>query len=113
MQTTLPEIGSYGLTPGQPLSSYEDECVGSTPLALQGIVVTRIEGDRVLVSDWHISTHFEGAQTLEQFEEAKHNQDFDFTFSAERELKAEEQLDGTDPMLKDHLRRKLKLVKRR
>ncbi len=74
MQATQLHIGSYGVQPGPALSSYEDECVGSSPLALQGIVVTRIEGDKVLVSDWHITSHFEGQQTLEQFEEAKHNQ---------------------------------------
>ncbi len=113
MQTTHLDIGSYGAQPGQPLSSYEDECVGSSPLALQGIVVTRIEGDKVLVRDWHIISHFEGKQTLEQFEEAKHNQDFDFTFSPERELNADDALDGTDPMLREQLRKQLKLIKGR
>ncbi|MCZ6828925.1 MAG: hypothetical protein O7F73_04955 [Gammaproteobacteria bacterium] len=113
MQTTQLDIGSYGVKPGQPLSSYEDECVGSSPLALQGIVVTRIEGDKVLVSDWHITSHFEGEHTLEQFEEAKHNQDFQFTFSLERELKEDERLDGTDLILKEQLRKRLKLIKGR
>ena len=113
MQTTHLDIGSYALESGQALSSYEDECVGSSPLALRGIVVTRIVGDKVLVSDWHITSHFEGEQTLEQFEEAKHNQDFDFTFSLERELKADEHLDGTNPILKKQLRNKLKLIKNR
>ena len=113
MQTTDLAIGSYAVESEKPLSSFEDECVGSTPLALRGIVVTRIEGDKVLVSDWHISSHFEGVQTLEQFEEAKHNQDFDFSFSAERELGEDERLDGTDPILKQQLRKKLGLIKRR
>ena len=111
MQATQLHIGSYGVQPGPALSSYEDECVGSSPLALQGIVVTRIDGDKVLVSDWHITSHFEGQQTLEQFEEAKHNQDFDFTFSPERELKQDEALDGTDPILGEQLRKKLKKIK--
>ena len=113
MQTIHLDIGSYGVAPGQPLSSYEDECVGSSPLALGGIVVTRIEGDKVLVRDWHITSHFEGEHTLEQFEEAKHNQDFDFAFSLERVLKEDERLDGTDPILREQLRKKLKLVKGR
>jgi hypothetical protein len=113
MQTTDLDIGSYSEKPGQALNSYEDECVGSAPLAREGIVVTRIESDKVRVRDWHISSHFEGEHTLEQFEEAKHNQDFDITFSPERELKEDESLDGTDPVLKDHLRQKLKLIKRR
>ncbi len=113
MQATQLHIGSYGVKSGPALSSYEDECVGSSPLALQGIVVTRIEGDTVLVSDWHITSHFEGQQTLEQFEEAKHNQDFDFTFSPERELKPDEALDGTDPILGEQLRKKLEKIKGR
>ena len=92
MQTTHLNIGSYGVKSEQALSSFEDECVGSSPLALRGIAVTRIKGDKVLVSDWHISSHFEGEHTLEQFEEAKHNQDFDFTFSPERELEEDERL---------------------
>ena len=66
-----------------------------------------------MVRDWHISSHFEGKHTLEQFEEAKHNQDFDFTFSPERELKEDEALDGTDPMLSKQLRKQLKLIKGR
>tara|TARA_R110000868_G_scaffold195530_1_gene441192 strand:- start:158 stop:484 length:327 start_codon:yes stop_codon:yes gene_type:complete len=107
MQMTPLDIGSYGVAPSQPLSGYEDECVGSTPQALQGIVVTRIEGDKVFVSDWSINSHFEGEQTLEQFEEAKHNQDFDAVFSNEHELREDECLDGTDSMLKAQLRRKL------
>ena len=110
MQTTHLDIGSYGVEPGQALSSYEDECVGSSPLALCGLVVTHIEGDEVLVRDWHITSHFEGEHTLEQFEEAKHKQDFDFAFSAERELKEDESLDGTDPVLREQLRKKLKLI---
>lgn len=60
-----------------------------------------------MVSDWHITSHFEGADTLEQFEEAKHNQDFDAVFSNEHELKTGELLDGTDPALKEQLRKKL------
>ena len=109
MQSTDLAIGSYGVAPGQLLSSYEDECVGSSPQALRGIVVTRIEGDKVLVRDWHITSHFEGEHTLEQFEEAKHNQNFEFAFSDERELEADERLDGTDPLLKKQLCKNLKL----
>ncbi len=113
MHTTHLDIGSYGVAAGQALSSYEDECVGSSPLAVCGIVVTHIEGDKVRVRDWHITCHFEGEHTLEQFEEAKHNQDFQFTFSHERDLKADEALDGTDPTLREQLRRKLKSIKGR
>ena len=113
MQTTHLDIGSYAVTPGQPLSLYEDECVGSSPLAQRGIVVTRIEGDKVFLRDWHINSHFEGEHTLEQFEEAKHNQDFDFNFSPERERSEDEHLDGTDPTLRKQLRNKLKLIKGR
>ena len=105
------DIGSYGVASGQPLSSYEDECVGSTPQAISGIVVTAIEGDKVLVSDWHITSHFEGEHTLEQFEEAKHRQDFDVAFSNEHDLGEDEHLDGTDPILKEQLRKKLKAIK--
>jgi len=113
MQTTQPDIGSYGVAPESALSSFEDDCVGSIPHARSGIVVTRIEGDKVLVRDWHIASHFEGEHVLEQFEEAKHAQAFNFTFSDERELQAGERLDGTDPILMEQLRKKLKLHKRR
>ena len=111
MQTTHVDIGSYGVSPGQPLSSYEDECVGSVPQALGGIVVTRIEDDKVFVSDWSINSHFEGEQTLEQFEEAKHNQNFDAIFSNEHELREDECLDGNDSILKEQLRKKLASTK--
>jgi hypothetical protein len=106
MKTAHPDIGSYGVAPGQPLSTYEDECVGSRPPALGGIVVTRIDGDKVLVREWTITSHFAGKQSLERFEEAKHNQDFDVTFSDERERRKDDHLDGTDPILKEQLRKK-------
>ena len=110
MKTEHPDIGSYGVAQGQPLSAYEDECVGSSPQALRGIVVARIDGDKVLVRDWTITSHFEGEQSLEQFEEAKHKQDFDVRFSDERERREEDQLDGTDPILRQQLRKKLKSI---
>lgn len=111
MKTRYPDIGSYGVAQCHTPSAYEDECVGSSPLALRGIVVARIEGDKVFVRDWAITSHFEGSQSLEKFEEAKHNQDFDVRFSDERMRGEEDQLDGTDPVLKEHLRKKLKSVK--
>ena len=110
METAHPDVCNYGVAQGQPLSTYEDECVGSRPQALRGIVVTRIEGDKMLVRDWAITSHFEGEQSLEQFEEAKHNQDFDVTFSDERELRENESLNGTYPRLKEQLRKKLKSI---
>ena len=111
MKTEYPDVGSYGVAQGHPPSAYEDECVGSSPLALRGIVVARIEGDKVLVRDWAITSHFEGSQSLEKFEEAKHNQDFDVRFSDERVCGEDDQLDGTDSVLKEHLRKKLKSIK--
>ncbi len=111
MQARQVEIGSYGVSRTHAMSTYEDECVGSGPQVQQGIVVSRIEGDTVMVSDWFITTNFEGEHTLEQFEESKHNQEFDFAFSNEHELMAEEVLDGNDPQLKEHLRQHLLKVK--
>ena len=110
MQTQPMEFGSYGINDRVAMSRYEDESVGSGPQALSGIVAVRIEDGRVFVRDWQISAHFHGEQSLEKFEEAKHHQDFDFTFSEERELRPEENLDGEDPVLKDQLRRHLKSV---
>ena len=49
----------------------------------------------MLVRDWTITSHFEGKQSLEKFEEAKHNQDFDVTFSDKRERTEGDHLDGT------------------
>jgi hypothetical protein len=108
MKTEHPDIGSYGVAQGQLLSTFEDECVGSSPQAARGIVVTRVDGDKMFVRDWTITSHFEGKQSLEKFEEAKHNQDFDVTFSDERERTEDDHLDGTDPILKERLRKKLK-----
>lgn len=108
MQSSTMDIGSYAVTSGQIPGQFEDGCVGSSPQSLSGIVVSRIEGEKVFVSEWHITSHFEGAQTLEQFEEAKLRHDFEFTFSAERELREGEKLEGADPLLKEQLRRKLK-----
>lgn len=105
MQTNNLEVGSYGVAAGVLLSSFEDECVGHSPQAFEGIVVTRIDAEKVFVCDWHISAHFEGEHTLEQFEEAKNSQEFNFSFSGERELQAGECLDGTDPVLKQQLRK--------
>ena len=108
MQTMNLKIGSYGVGPLTRLSAYEDECVGSSPQSLEGFVVSRIEGQQVFVKDWNISSHFEGEHALEQFEEAKNNQDFDFRFSNERELQEHEHLNGADPLLGEQLLKKLK-----
>ena len=108
MQTKPMEFGSYGISDRVAMSCYEDESVGSGAQALSGIVAVRVEDDRIFVRDWQISVHFDGEQSLEKFEEAKHHQDLNFTFSDERELRPEESLDGTDPVLKDQLRRHLK-----
>ena len=93
------------------MSSFEDECVGSSPHSKEGIVVTRIEGEKVYVCDWHVNSHFQGEQVLEKFEEAKHHQNFEFTFSSERELQEDEYIGGVDPILKAQLRKKLKARK--
>ena len=98
-------IGSFGVTRGAALRGFEDECVGNSPEAIEGIVVTRLEDQKVFVCDWHINAHFEGSGALEQFEEAKNSQNFDYTFSGERELQKDESLDGTDPVLMNQLRK--------
>jgi len=98
-----PAIGSYAVVDSDVLNSFEDECVGSLPPCREGIVVSRIVGEKVYISDWQLQMKFNGDQLLEQFEEAKHNQDFNFTFSSERELQAGENLDGTDPALRAQL----------
>ena len=90
---------------GGSLKLFEDECVGNSPGAIQGIVVTRIEADKVFVSDWNISSHFVGDNVLEQFEEAKNSQNFEFSFRNERALREEDCLDGVDPVLKQQLRK--------
>ena len=110
MKTAHPDIGSYGVAQQQAQITYEDECVGSSPQALGGIVVTHIEDGKVLIRDWSITSHFEGDHSLERFEEAKHNQDFEITFSEEREQKEDDHLNGTDPRLKEQLRKKLKAI---
>ena len=96
-------IGSYGVTGGAALHGFEDECVGNCPQAFEGVVVTRIEGEKVFVCDWHISSHFKGENVLEQFEEAKTYQNFAFSFSTERELLKADNLDGSDPVLQQKL----------
>lgn len=111
--TTNLDVGSYGTKAANLLSQYEDECVGSCPPSCEGIVVSRIEDGRVYVSDWHISGGFQGEQLLEQFEEAKHNQDFAFEFSSERELREDDRLDGADPVLQKQLRKQLSLSRTR
>lgn len=112
MESMSLKVGSYGLSPATLSSAYEDECVGGSPQALEGIVVSRIDGKKVFVRDWHIISHFEGEHVLEQFEEAKHNQKFDFTFSKEHELTEDELLDGADPVLGGQLLKKLKAEQR-
>ena len=107
MQGSILAIGSYGIGTGSLLGSFEDECVGSPPAFSEGIVVSRFEGERVYIRDWHINSHFTGEQALEHFEEAKNNQDFDFTFSSEREIQEGEILDGDDPILQKQLKSKL------
>ncbi|NRB40260.1 MAG: hypothetical protein HRU20_17635 [Pseudomonadales bacterium] len=105
-----PELGSYGTTPPPLFINFEDECVGSQPLYTQGIVVSRIEADKIFVSHWQVHTHFDGTQLLEQFEEAKHTQNFEVSFSNEHELLADENLNGNDPLLKAHLTQKLRYL---
>ncbi len=107
MRIMYPEIGSYGVSPATRISTYEDECVGSGPLDVEGIIVTRVDGEKVFVRDWHINSYFEGDKSLKQFEETKHSQSFDFSFSNERELKEEEQLNGADSILRGQLCKKL------
>ncbi len=106
-QTMDLDIGSYGVNQNIPLNPCEDDCVGSPPPFIEGIVVSRIKDERVYVCSWIINSHFKGPQTLRQFEEAKHTQDFDFNFSGERELQEDERLNGEDPILKEKLRKKL------
>jgi len=101
-------IGSYGVGTGSLLGSFEDECVGSPPAFSEGIVISRMEGERIYIRDWHITSHFTGEQALEHFEEAKNNQNFDFTFSAEREVQEGDIFDGDDPALQKQLKSKLK-----
>ncbi|NRB38758.1 MAG: hypothetical protein HRU20_09875 [Pseudomonadales bacterium] len=101
------EIGSYGVVNHGLLSSFEDDCVGSQPLLTAGIVVSRIDGEKIYVSDWTLKAEFNGEQRLEKFEEAKHNQAFNFSFAGERELKAGDVLDGDDNTLKIQLSKKL------
>ena len=113
MQNTPLQIGCYGVEPGLVLNAFEDECVGNLPTARKGIIVTKVEDDRVLVREWKVRFHFEGEHALEHFEEAKHNQQFDFSFSDERELEENESLDGSDPMLRKQLCRKLNLHRER
>lgn len=107
MQGSVLSIGSYGVGTASLLSSYEDECVGSPPAFSEGIVVSRMDGEKVYVRDWHITSHFTGEHALEQFEEAKNHQAFDFTFSSEREIHEGEMLDGDDPVLQKQLKSKL------
>lgn len=102
-----PEIGSYGSDSPIIVNNFEDECVGSQPSCSSGIVVNRVEGEKVFVCNWQLQTHFQGKQLLEQFEEAKHSQRFDVSFSDEYELSDEESLNGNDPMLKKLLANKL------
>jgi len=107
MQGSILSIGSYGVGTASLLSSFEDECVGSPPAFSEGIVVSRFEGEAVYIRDWHVTAHFTGELALEHFEEAKNHQDFDFTFSSEREIQEGEMLDGDDPVLQKHLKSKL------
>jgi len=108
MQATSPLVGNYGVLTSSLLSSFEDECVGRPPDFIEGVVVSRVEGEKIYVRDWCINSHFTGEQALEKFEEAKNNQDFDFTFSSEREIKKSDTFNGADPVLQKQLRRQLK-----
>jgi hypothetical protein len=107
MQGSILSIGSYGVGTQSLLGSYEDECVGSPPAFSEGIVVSRMEGEKVYVRDWHIQAHFTGEQALEHFEEAKNHQQFDFAFSDEREAQDGDIFDGDDPILQKQLKSKL------
>jgi hypothetical protein len=111
MSTDQTAIGSYGVRPPDTSSQFEDEGIGNTLIPTHGIVVSRIEDAVVYVREWSISSHFSGAHALEKFEEAREHYDFDFTFSAEREVSAGEQLDGHDEALKTQLRKQLKSLK--
>lgn len=107
MQGSILAIGSFGIAPNSLLSSFEDECVGSPPAFSEGIVISRMEGDKIYVRDWHINFHSTAEHALEHFEEVKNHQDFDFTFSSEREIKEGEIIDGDDPVLQKQLKTKL------
>jgi len=103
MHNTNMIIGSYGVTGGAALHGFEDECVGNCPQAFEGVVVTRFEDKKVFVRDWHINSHFKGNNVLEQFEEAKNSQNFEFSFSSERAMLNADHLDGSDPVLQQKL----------
>lgn len=107
MQTPGLSTGSYGIKPLEHTSIYEDEHVGGLPPFVEGVVVTRVSEDKVFVREWKIHSHFEGKDCLEKFEEAKHNYDFEFEFSHEREQSNNDIFDGSDPRLKAQLMKKL------
>ena len=70
--------------------------------------MSRIEDDDVYLREWSISTHFEGTNALEKFEEARQRYDFDFKFSPERTMADSDELDSGDVVLKQQLKKQLK-----
>lgn len=102
------EIGSYGAIAPAASSLFEDEGVGNELVSSNGIVVSRIENDDIYVREWSIGSHFEGADALEKFEEARQQYAFDFTFSLERIMTDNDTLDGADAVLKQQLKKQLK-----
>ena len=98
MKTEDYSIGSYSQTSPAVNSMFEDECVGNSQ-ATGGLVVSRIDHSGIYVREWHIDSHFEGADALEQFERSRETQAFDFKFSDERVLEESDVLDGHDPVL--------------
>lgn len=101
-QSTANGVGTASL-----LNSFEDECVGSPPAFSKGIF-SPVSREKQSISEAGASIlHFTGGQALEHFEEAKNHQDFDFTFSSEREIQEAEMLDGDDPVLQKQLKSKL------
>lgn len=107
MSTDTLDIGSYGVVPPKSRSIFEDEGVGNELVPGCGIVVSRIEHGVVYVREWSISSHFEGADALEKFEEARAQHEFEFTFSGEREATPADTLDGGDAALKQQLKKQL------
>ena len=108
MSTDQIEIGDYGVLPPATSSMFEDECVGNELVSTHGIVVSLIENDEVYVREWSVSSHFEGADALEKFEEARQRYDFGFKFSPERKMTDNDELGGGDAVLKQQLKKQLK-----
>ena len=111
MSTDAIGIGDYGVIPPTTSSMFEDECVGNELVSTHGIVVSMIENDDVYVCEWSISSHFEGANALEKFEEARQHYDFEFKFSPQRPMTGGDELSGGDAVLKQQLKKQLRQQK--